>query len=436
MILLIHTSTAASRIQQQLGRPEYSYRFVVEEFRPLLDELGIVIEVDDPERQVDAIHASCRRHGESCVFLCFMPPNKTPIGLTCPTIPVFAWEYEALPSEAFGGKPRNDWTRVLAKLGAALTHSSFTVDRTRAALGTNFPIASVPAPLWDRMQPLREPLSGPVTLPLSGLVIDSRRTDLSMYRKSLLLAAQPDPLPLPENRQDYQGALVLEGVLYTAIFNPHDARKNWLEMITGFCDALRDKADATLLIKLTHYDPADIIPSLLEAVYKMGRLSCRVVLVHAYLQKPEYDTLLRATTYAVNTSHGEGQCLPLMEYMSAGKPAVAPRHTSMLDYINAENAFVIDSSVEPGTWPHDQRQACRTLRQRIHYQSLVDAYRRSYHVARNEPDVYAAMGNAAAASLQRYCSTDVVRPRLQRFILDRLAAGTTRSMDPVHVDPT
>lgn len=434
MILLIHTSTATQQIPQRLGRPEYSYRFVVEEFRPLLDELGIVIEVSDPAHEVDAIYENCRRHGESCLFLCFMPPNKIPIGLACPTIPVFAWEYAALPGEAFGGKPRNDWTRVLAKLGAALTHSSFTVECTRAALGADFPVTCVPAPLWDRMQSLRRLPSGPVTLPITGLVIDSRRTNLSAYRKSLLMAAQPGALPLPENRHEYQGELTLDGVLYTAIFNPHDARKNWLEMITGFCDALRDKADATLLIKLTHYDPADIIPNLLEQVYKMGRLSCRVVLVHAYLQKPEYNALLRATSYAVNTSHGEGQCLPLMEYMSAGKPAVAPCHTSMLDYINPDCAFVIDSSVEPGTWPHDQRQAFRTLRQRIHYQSLVDAYRRSYHVARYEPKVYAAMGNAAALSLQRYCSTEVVRPRLQRFIRDRLAASTAPVSDSMHAN--
>jgi glycosyltransferase involved in cell wall biosynthesis len=410
MILIIHTSTATTQIPQQLGRPEYSYRFVVDEFRPLLEELGIVIEVSDPQNEVDAIYANCRLHSEDCLFLCFMPPNKTPIGLACPTVPVFAWEYDALPTEAFGGKPRNDWSRVLAKLGSALTHSSFTVERTRAALGSDFPVTCVPSPLWNRMQSLRGPSSGSVTLPIAGMVIDSRRTDLSMYRKSLIMAALPDVLPLPENRQEYQGELTLDGVLYTAIFNPHDARKNWLEMISAFCEALRDRADATLLIKLTHYDPADIIPNMLEQVYKMGRLSCRVVLVHAYLQKPEYNALLQATTYPVNTSHGEGQCLPLMEYMSAGKPAVAPCHTSMRDYINQDGAFVIDSSVEPGTWPHDQRQAFRTLRHRIHYQSLVDAYRRSYHVARYEPEVYAAMGNAAAASRDVRCAWHARNP--------------------------
>jgi glycosyltransferase involved in cell wall biosynthesis len=302
-------------------------------------------------------------------------------------------------------------------------------------VGADFPIVSVPAPLWDRVQPLREPVRGSVTLPVAGLVIDSRRTDLSMYRKSLLRAALPDALPLPENRHEYQGELALDGVLYTAIFNPHDGRKNWQEMISAFCAALRDRADATLLLKLTHHDPTDLIPEMLELVYKMGPLACRVLLVHAYLPQVEYDSLLRATTYAVNTSHGEGQCLPLMEYMSAGKPAVAPCHTAMRDYITPDNAFIIDSSTEPGTWPHDQRQAFRTLRQRIHYQSLVEAYRRSYHVARHEPNVYAAMGAAASASLRRYCAVEVVQPKLRRFILDQLAAHASTTTDSTHVDP-
>ena len=92
MLILTHTTSTRDSIRNDLGRPEYSYRFVVEEFRPLLGELGIVIDIDDPERQVDAIHTGCRHHGEPCVFLCFMPPNKTPIGLTCPTIPV-AWHF-------------------------------------------------------------------------------------------------------------------------------------------------------------------------------------------------------------------------------------------------------------------------------------------------------------------------------------------------------
>jgi glycosyltransferase involved in cell wall biosynthesis len=424
MILLVHTSTATDDIPRQLGRPEYSYRFVLHEFMPLLEGLGTVIEIADPASEVDAIYAACVERGEPCVFLCFLPPNKTPLGLRCPTIPVFAWEFETLPNEAFAHKPRNDWRRVLTHLGSAITHSSYTVARTQVELGRDFPIVCMPAPLWDRLQVLRNVPVPSRTLHLDGLLIDSTRTDLSVYRKSQLLAAAPGVLPLPSNLDDYQGSVNLDGVVYTAILNPFDARKNWLQMINGFCEALRDKSDATLLIKLTHHDPSEIIPDMLEAVYTMGPASCRVLLVHAYLQQADYNSLLLNTTYAVNVSNGEGQCLPLMEYMSAGVPAVACRHTSMLDYIDSECAFVVDSSLEMGAWPHDQRQAYRTMRQRVHYQSLVNAYRRSYYVAHNEPDVYTQMSKSARQSLERYCSMRVTRPRLECFLADRIAPCT------------
>lgn len=421
MILLVHTSTAHQDLPQQMGRPEYSYRFVLHEFMPVLEQLGTVIEVTDPEREVDPIHASCTERGEPCIFLCFLPPNKVPVNLTCPTIPVFAWEFETLPNEAFAGKPRNDWRRVLNHLGGAITHSSFTVDRTRSAMGFEFPIICAPAPLWDRMQTLHDAGLPTKILPIDGMLIDSTRTDLSAYSKGKLLTAAPDTLPLPANLKEYQGSLDLDGVIYTAIFNPHDARKNWLQMINAFCEALRDKPDATLLIKLSHHDQAGIIPDMLEAIYTMGPAQCRVLLVHAYLPRADYHTLLLGTTYAVNVSNGEGQCLPLMEYMSAGIPAISCRHTSMADYVNEECAFVIDSSMEMGAWPHDQRQAYRTMRQRVHYRSLVDAYRQSYYVAKREPDTYANMSAAARRSLEQYCSTQIVLPRLKQFLTEHLA---------------
>lgn len=415
MILITYTSTSTRELAQRVGQPEYSYRFVLNEFRPLLEQLGTVIEVTDPELQVDAIYADAVASGEPCVFLCFLPPGKTPINLACPTIPVFAWEFETLPNEVFSGKPRNDWRRVLALLGAALTHSSYTVTRTRASMGADFHIESVPAPLWDRMQNVRRTVTPLRKLQADGLVIDSRRIDLSAYSKRALLDASPNILPLPATSQD-QGGINLDGIIYTAIFNPGDARKNWLMMISAFCDALRDKPDATLLIKLTHYDPSAIIPNMLEGIYTMGTVACRILLVHAYLKDHEYNSLLLNSTYALNVSNGEGQCLPLMEYMSAGIPAVACRHTSMIDYINDECAFVVDSSYELGAWPHDQRQAWRTMRQRIHYQSLVNAYRNSYHVARHEPAVYTAMSRAATNSLEQFCSMRVVKPRLEKFL--------------------
>ncbi|MET0808569.1 MAG: glycosyltransferase [Pseudoxanthomonas sp.] len=431
MLILTHTTSTRESIRNDLGRPEYSYYFVLRELRPVLEDLGVVVEVADPERDVDTLYRNCRRHGIPCIFLSFSPPHKTPINLECPTLPVFAWEFDTIPNEGFMGKPRNDWTRVLGKLGGAVTHSGFIVRQVRQLMGQQFPIVSAPAPVWDTVAALRDagpaqPVAHDIVLRLEGMVIDSRDTDLSAYDKSSLLAAEGQPLPLPATRQQGSCEVVLDGVVYTSIFNPGDGRKNWQDMIQAFCIAFKEVADATLVLKLTHYDVSSLVPEMLEIMYKCGDLACRVVMLHGYLEQDAYERLLLATSYAVNTSMGEGQCLPLMEYMSAGKPAIAPRHSSMADYIDESCAFVLKSSLEPSTWPHDPRQAMRTLRHRLDFGSIVAAYRESHRVAKESPDRYLLLSQGAIGSLKAYCSRDVVRERLRQSITRHLAARDDR----------
>lgn len=427
MLILTHTTSTRDSIRNDLGRPEYSYYFVLRELRPVLEDLGVVVEVGDPERDVDAIYRNCRRHGIPCVFLSFSPPHKTPIDLECPTLPIFAWEFDTIPNEGFMGKPRNDWTRVLGKLGGAITHSGFIVGAVKRLMGGDFPIISAPAPVWDNMAEIREsstanPIANSIRLQLDGMIVDSRQTDLKAYDKASLLAFEGHPLPLPASRSEGKCEVVLDGVVYTSIFNPGDGRKNWPDMILAFCTAFKDVADATLVLKLTHYDVSQLVPEMLEIIYRCGDLACRVVMLHGYLEQDAYDRLLQATSYAVNTSMGEGQCLPLMEYMSAGKPGIAPQHSSMADYIDDNCAFVLGSSLEPSTWPHDPRQAMRTLRHRLDFGSIVEAYRQSYRVAKEAPGEYSALSRGAIESLRGYCSRDVIRERLRETIAQHIAS--------------
>lgn len=419
MNILVHTAFRGDTVKGNLGRPEYSYYFVLREFRTLLDELGTVVEISDPQLEVDAFYASSIEQGIPCVFLSFMPPNKAPLGLACPTIPVFAWEYDTLPNESFSGKARNDWRRVLTHLGWAITHSSFTAQIVREALGADFPVIVVPAPLWERLSANYKPSNAckdKVHIDVEGMVIDSRVTDLSPYSKTAELACAPVPLPLPQDRQEGIVGLDLHGVVYTSIFNPGDGRKNWPDMISAFCMAFQNASDATLLLKLSHHDISEILPQLLVSMHRAGEFACRIIIVQGYLHQANYERMIEATSYAVNTSHGEGQCLPLMEYMSCGKPAISPCHTAMADYVDNSCAFVIDSFPVLGTWPHDMRQAFRTLRGQIAFGSLVNAYRSSYYVAKNEPETYRYMAAAAIESLRMYCSQALMKPRMEAFL--------------------
>src|SRR5690606_23630259 len=121
------------------------------------------------------------------------------------------------------------------------------------------------------------------------------------------------------------------------------------------------------------------------------------------------------SAFVVNASHGEGQCLPLMEFLSCGKPAIAPRHSAMLDYIDQDVAFVVDSWLNATAWPHDPRVAYRTLHHQIDWASLVRCYRAAYDCVTQEPERYAHMSVAAIERMRSHCSQAVARSQLEQF---------------------
>lgn len=215
--------------------------------------------------------------------------------------------------------------------------------------------------------------------------------------------------------------LDIDGVVYTTVFNPYDGRKNWIDMLSTFCWAFRDIEDATLVLKLTHRDNSIAMLAFKECLYRLTPFKCRVVAIQGFLSDADYERLAAVTTYCLNVSHGEGQCLPLMEFMSYGIPAVSPRHTGMADYIDESVAFVPHATLEPTRWPTDDvRNTYRTKRYRLDWESIVNALLESYRVAKEEPEKYAAMSKASAIRLKQHCSRAVVQEKLRDFVsIDR-----------------
>lgn len=470
MLFIIYSATDSNSIESSLGLPEYSYYFVLKEFRPMLEKLGRVHLVKCPETEVDPLYDSCQANGEQCVFLSFSPPNKTPTTLRCPTIPVFAWEFDTLPNESWDGDPNNDWTHVLTKLGRAITHSRHTVATIRRAIGADYPALSVPSPLWDRFEGLRQKYpptlrKQPVTLQIQGSVLDSaallqcteqheqtppahfhktiryrlgstKRFAVEWYRDALrdllpgrlasLLSStmrkvnwwrqrraqvlkNKSPVSIPLQ------ALTLDGVIYTTVLNPYDGRKNWLDMISAFCEAFADTPNATLVFKFTCLNSDWAFSLLSDALRRCPPFQCRVIGIHGYLDDESYEQLIAFSTYTINSSLGEGQCLPLMEFMACGKPAIAPRHTAMEDYIDEDVAFIVSSAEEPCCWPHDSRMLIRAHRHRLNWQSLRDACVESYRVATSEPERYLRMSRSSIDRLRDHASHWVAIEGLGEF---------------------
>ncbi|GAJ30753.1 glycosyltransferase [Acidomonas methanolica] len=429
MIFLIHSETTDGTIDANLGLPEYSYYFVLRAFRPLLEEMGLTVAVADPEREVDRLARNARRHGETCVFLSFSPPHRTYVARDCPTIPVFAWEFDAIPTESWDDDPRNDWRTVLAATGRAITHSRFAAEAVTRAMGASYDVASLPAPVWDEYAPLHVPHGVPElgrerTLRVRGRVYDSRSIDFAPYAPLRCPKHVHPALPDHAGSRETERDITLDGVIYSAVFCPLDGRKNWFDMICAFCLAMRERADATLVLKLTHHRCDEVIGAMMKDLAKLPPFACRVVIIDGYLCDDSYRRLAASSHYTLNASHGEGQCLPLMEYMSAGKPAVTPVHSSMRDYVTEENAFLVRSHPEPTSWPHDPRQMYRTLRHRIDFESLMAALDESYRVARTDPARYARMAKAAHEGLRRHCSRAAVRDGLVSLLTALPSVGS------------
>lgn len=452
-LILIGSKISQDTIHSSLGKPEYSYYFLLKEFLPALRQIGTVVEV----RSLDEVESLYERHRATrpVVFISVSPPQQTPLGLKCPTVPLFAWEFDSLPDVAWEGDPRNDWAYVFERVQGAIATS-----REAAALVTsahrNLPVLAVPAPIWERFgaPAACRPGQGERRIPFNGVVIDSPLLGLSadgLVRRPDVAAPTPEPEPEPAKHSRWQQRVQVTralfegwkrevfgvepalapapvaaipearevslcGVVYTTVLNPADGRKNWIDLITAFCWAFRDTPDAVLLVKMTHHDLEHYRVVLMTLLSRLAPFACRVVVLHGFLEDEQYQAMVAATDYYVNASSCEGLCLPLMEFLCAGKPALAPDHTAMADYLDGRMGFILKGALEPTCWPHDPTGMLVTHRHRLNWESLMLAFRDSYRLANDDPQGYERMSQAARLRMQHFCSMETVADSLRTFL--------------------
>ena len=216
MNFILYSDVNDSSISQSLGRPEYSYFFVLKAYRPVLESLGRV-HVVSSVAEVDPLYRQLQQAGEQCLFLSFSPPHKTPTDLQCPMVCVVAWEFDSIPAEHWDNDTRHDWSQTLARHGRVITLSSHTAQAIHRTLGEDFPVLVLPTPLWERFADVRQvypsnPVNQGTTLQIKGCIIDSHALGLSadgliaplLDEPELQSGAesveepQPEPTPEPE----------------------------------------------------------------------------------------------------------------------------------------------------------------------------------------------------------------------------------------------
>jgi glycosyltransferase involved in cell wall biosynthesis len=265
--------------------------------------------------------------------------------------------------------------------------------------------------------------SGIVAIPAPG-ARDHRTLGLGLRSLSLRRVGERDKPEVFDGRDSSddmaaKSETVLEfaGTVYTSVFNPADGRKNWHDIVTAFCWAFRDDLTKTLVLKMSHHNRATFLGELLLLFSRLSPFECRIIAIHGFLSAEQLGNLVSISDYFVNASLAEGQCLPLLEFMAEGVPAISPDHTAMATYINSDNAFVVRSSSQPYIWPNDPRRAYRTVSNRINWDSLRQAYVDSARVLEIDGARYQAMSDSAVQTVETYYSEKKIARDLKKFLM-------------------
>lgn len=438
-----------------LGQANYSYAFVARQFTRLL-------EADFELRPLAAPAGGQPSVGwEVAAHLGFRPPHEYELLSGVKNVLIPAWEFPEIPRVPWVTDPRQDWARTANACDFILQLCEFTREAFERG-GVTTPMAVIPVPVapeyfevddWraDREIVVETPalvLGGrranggsdcqkgptrptrPATSGGSSVWLRSAR---SLYERCVhplvpVWAERGVKAGLREARRqraltrrgpvERVDQITLSGVVFTTVFNPFDRRKNWEDLLSAWQSALGERDGVTLVLKLVGNDPSglDEVLSRCQALDLRG--GARVIVLTGFLTDAQMVDLARATTWYVTSTRAEGACLPLMQWLAAGRPAVATCHTAIRDYFSDAQGLVVESHPEPCPWPHDPAQVFRTTWQRTVWSSLAEQLQRAYQLAVHDPRRYAELSQGARQVSGERHHPSVVGPRLRRQLWD------------------
>ncbi len=475
-LLLVTSMYTEGDLARRLGRDAYSYRYVYRAFAPLLDRWGHHREASGPRGVLEDAVTEARRQNRQPLHLSFLPLHLMDVVPNVPNIAVPAWEFPDIPALDLANDPRHNWAKRAEQVDLIITHTQFSCAAFLRA-GVPTPVHVVPVPIrpdyfqvpdWQPgqrvvldcpcyvfPQPAALPRPSrpwvhseighlPARLSLRQLYKKCVQAMPSRFGKTMHRSARAVRAALWSARQTLQETdvrelypprpnLELSGVVYTAILNPFDTRKNWQDLLSGYLLALKDREDATLVVKLVvsaDWEAAALAE--MFAFYRSTGLShrCKLAFVTAYLSEEQLVELTRASTYYVNTSRAEGSCLPLQNFMAAGRPALAPPHTGMADSIDEHCGFTLESHPEPAPWPQEIEGGYRTTWHRLVWQSLHDRLRASYETARQGRAFYRTLAERGRQRMRELAGVESVWPRLAAALNEGAARHRRQSEAP------
>lgn len=408
------TSTSSS-----LGTAHYSYGFAASKIMAMLRNAGVDVHViDAPEQFKNPLYGELSGIGGSGqVHLIFRSTEDIRTIPGCYNIACYAWEFESMKGEGLAHESvLLDQVRMLRTCQEVWAPSEFT----RAVL------------LRHGVETVRL-IPAPIDMPANEVGQDRKASFAviaaleAIHLVSRSSGSESDYIALAQRltrqlggRPPVERALASKRVFLT-ICNPYDQRKNLATMIEGFLMATEGMDDAVLLVKLVTSGafeaPAGYLFHQIRVIF--GNPHCidedRVVLFSGYLADDEMSALYQSADFYLCASIAEGQNLPLLEAMAHGCIPVSVRNTAMADYINTDNAVVIQERRFSGLKSGLAGDVAGT-RLAIDFADrfqIADAIRRAMALDQNDRNVVVS---AAKTTVSEIYSPDQVFLRLSQYV--------------------
>ena len=348
---ICYSSTAAISAPHRLGSPHYSYKFAEEKFLRCLKDLSIGTHfVSMPEYFSAPIsYESLPKYGGRNVHLIFRSTEDIRILKNGYNIVCYAWEFPFIKDITLQGEhPFLNQKRMLGLCDEIWVPCNYTKDVLERHGMRN--VYTIPAPI---ALPAQAKLSRGETLARIGHL--NTKPFLVNFLGSGSTGRGEGYLP-------FYAAVGASGLrsrkIYLSVFNPEDFRKNLDAMVRGFDAFLQRGRDDVLIIKaITGSDRFSLDQVVRDVMLnKLDQGSAfeneNIIIFNAYVSDEEMTLLYDLADFYLCTSIAEGQNLPLMEAMARGVVPVTTRNTAMLDYIDAEDAIVIETERRLNTNEH------------------------------------------------------------------------------------
>jgi hypothetical protein len=395
-LFIIYPAVVAGSADASAAAPEYHRFIAAQRLGRLLARLGEITGADSAA-DINAIAGQAGAHGQQPVAVCFSQPQWLPEDIRCKAIAAFSWPYETIPAESWGDYPQHDWRIALQHYAGIISFSQHASTAISQGLGMQMPIHTVVPPLEGQAPEIGAAGAGTDWhLDIHGVVFDTQALGFNDASHVRMPAFEPQ-----------SSRIHLHGTVYTAVLDPVDDAKNWLDTLYGFGIAFRDNADVTLVLKLSNPDTLRVCLTVSHWIQKLVPMRCRIVAIIAHLPPDQYAKLTRYSSFYLSTAHAHGKAMAMLEFMAAGVPAIAPRHTAANALLDDDNSLAIDSSREWTYWPHDARQRLATYRYRIVWESVRLQLLRSLQLFLREPERYRQMAAQARRSGQRHGTPDL-----------------------------